>query len=186
MLAHAATRLAYELALLLERSMSRETTDAVGRKHPGRWPRLAWLLSSHAATGAARWLLAIVFLAASAPKLWRLEDFAIAVHNYQLLPAWLVGAAAVVLPGIEAAAGVALFFKHWRAPAAWLAVGLCCAFVVAVAAAIVRGLDIECGCFSAFVHRQVGYGLLAQDLALLALAVYCAVAQGRGGHTRHV
>lgn len=137
---------------------------------------LGRVLASPALVGLVRWLLAIVFLLAAVPKLWRLEDFAMAVHNYRMLPPVLVGPAAVALPGIEALAALGLLTRRWRAASACIVVGLCAAFLVGVAAALVRGLNIECGCFSMLSERRVGYGLLAQDAVLFALACYCALA----------
>jgi len=128
---------------------------------------------------AARWLLAVLFLTAAVPKLMNLEDFAIAVHNYRLLPSVLVGVTAVVLPGVEAVAGLALLSRRWRSVAVWTVVGLCAVFTIASASAIARGLNIECGCFGVLVRRKVGYAFLAQNVGLLALALYCAVSGPR-------
>ena len=128
---------------------------------------------------AAQWLLAVVFVTAGVPKLLSLEDFALAVYNYRLLPSALVGATAVVLPGVEAVAGLALLSRRWRSAAVWIMVGLCGVFTVASATAIARGLNIECGCFGVLIRRKVGYAFLAQNIGLLALALYCAVSTPR-------
>ena len=133
----------------------------------------------------AQWLLAVLFLTAAVPKLMSLEDFAIAVHNYRLLPSALVGIAAVVLPGVEAVAGLALLSRRWRSAAAWVMVGLCGVFTVTSATAIARGLNIECGCFGVLVRRKVGYVFLAQNTGLLALALYCAVCTPHPAATAH-
>lgn len=131
-------------------------------------------IGSPVAVVVGRWLLAVVFLSAAVPKLWHLEDFAIAIHNYRLLPAPVVGVAAVMLPGVEGVAALGLLTRRWRAASAWIVVALSAVFVVGVAAAIARGLDINCGCFSVFAQRKVGYGLLAQDIVLLIAAVFVA------------
>ena len=128
------------------------------------------------ALAGARVVLAIVFLSAAIPKLWHLEDFAIVVHNYRLLPASLVGVAAVALPGIEVSAAIGLLTRRLRRAAAWVIALLSSTFAVAVSSAVIRGLNIECGCFSVFAERRVGYGLLAQDMVLLLLACYCTAA----------
>jgi hypothetical protein len=37
---------------------------------------------------------------------------------------------------------------------------------------MVRGLDVECGCFTV-ARSTVGWGLIARDLVFLALALIC-------------
>ena len=131
-------------------------------------------LGSPIAVTIGRWLLAIVFVMAALPKLRQPEDFAVAVHNYRLLPTAMVGAVAVMLPGVEGVAALGLLTRRWRFASACIVATLSAVFVTSVVFAIARGLDINCGCFSVLVQRKVGYTLLAQDIVLLIAAVSVA------------
>lgn len=113
------------------------------------------------------WILAAVFLFAAGGKILHPQDFSAAVANYRILPGWLVNPAALFLPWAEWAAGVALVFSGWRRAGAWLVVGFSSLFAAAVLSALVRGLDINCGCFGPANHA-VGLSTLLLDLGLLA------------------
>jgi putative oxidoreductase len=138
-----------------------------------RHPALHWIL------GLA---LGLVFLAASRDKIWKPRDFARIVYHYQIigpnatLSPLIPNAFAVTLPWVEAVTGLCLALGVWRREAATVAAALLFCFLLAVASAMARGLDIEnCGCFSVTgATRRAGLTLLAEDLALLLGAVVLA------------
>ena len=116
--------------------------------------------------------LGVVFIAAALPKISDPRAFALAVFRYRLLPGPLVYPVALILPWAECFAGLSLvFLPAWRRAAAVLAAGLLVLFVAAQGAALLRGLDIACGCFGA--GDLVGLPTLLRTLLLLAAAVYC-------------
>lgn len=96
---------------------------------------------------AARLLTGAVFLYAAATKLPDLAAFAVDVANYRLLPAALVPPAAAALVGVELLAGLALLLGPWSRAAALLATGLLVLFIGGLAQALLRGIDLRCGCF---------------------------------------
>ena len=55
--------------------------------------------------------------------------------------------------------------------AAFLSAGMMVMFIIALGQALVRGLDIECGCFSQ-EGSLVGLNTLLRDLIWLAMAVF--------------
>ena len=82
---------------------------------------------------------------------------------------------AVVLPWLEAVAGVLLVTGFWRREAAAVAGVLLAVFVVAVGYALARGIDVEnCGCFTRRTApaARAGWTLIASDLGLLAASLY--------------
>lgn len=117
-----------------------------------------------------RILLGAVFIYASCGKLLHPAQFAEAVANYRLLPPWAVGPAAHGLPMVELACGLFLVLGLAVPGASLLASLLLASFGAAIIQAIWRGLDIECGCFSAAAER-VGYPVLLRDLVLLVLSL---------------
>ena len=88
--------------------------------------------------------------------------FAGSVANYQLLPYQLNFLVAAVLPYVEMAAGLLLLFGRQVRPAVLLIAGMNAVFMVALLSVILRGLDIDCGCF-----RPAGEGHTSAQMALL-------------------
>lgn len=141
---------------------------------------------------AAAIVLGAVFVYASLDKIAQPSDFARIVYHYQVigpnaalgyLPANLL---AVALPWTEALAGVLLIAGVWRREAAAVAGAMLVTFLVAVGWALAQGIDIQnCGCFKVDgAGRQAGLWLLVGDAALLAVAVFLAVAPVGGQASR--
>ncbi len=116
----------------------------------------------------ARLAAGATFVYASLDKLADPAGFAQAAYNYRLLPAPLLHPFALLLPAVEAVVGLALLVGLARRGAALLASGMTVMFIAAIGAALVRGLDISCGCFHTRGGHDVGTSLLWRDLLLLA------------------
>lgn len=129
--------------------------------------------------------LGVVFLYASYDKILHPGDFARIVYHYQLIgPSqhvgpWAANLLAVTLPWIEVVVGLALLSGVWRREGALVAAALLVVFVGAVAAALVRGIDLEnCGCFSVSGEgRAAGIKLILGDLAMLLAALVLALVE---------
>jgi uncharacterized membrane protein YphA (DoxX/SURF4 family) len=123
-----------------------------------------------------RLLLGAVFIAASIDKIAHPGAFAKIVSNYQILPGHLVNILAIVLPWLEAILGLFILCGWWLPGATILANLLLLAFFGAIAQAVARGIDINCGCFStkaAGSPHPVWY--LARDSLFLLLGVIVMV-----------
>ena len=118
-----------------------------------------------------RLAVGVVFLYASLDKIVHADGFAQAVYNYRILPLALLHPFALYLPALEATVGVVLLAGFWRRGAALLATLMTAMFIVAIAAALARSLDISCGCFSTEGGHGIGTSLLIRDVLLLAAAV---------------
>jgi len=130
---------------------------------------------------ACRLAAGATFLYASLDKIADPAGFARAIFHYRLLPTTLLHPFALLLPWLEAVAGVALLAGLLRRGAALLAAGMTVVFLGAIAAALMRGLDISCGCFHTEGGHAVGIGLLWRDLLLLAV---CLAPLGLGDRDR--
>ncbi len=117
-----------------------------------------------------RILVGAVFVYAGVGKILDPAVFRSQVDNYRLLPQILVDLTAAVLPWIEGVAGALLLAGRLVRPAALVCIFLELLFLAAVGAAVVRGLNIECGCFAGS-HSVVGLKHLVEDFALLLLTV---------------
>ena len=119
------------------------------------------------------WLAAILLYAA-VPKLQDPAAFAKAIANYRMaLP--IVGMNYVYLmawflPAMEAVIGVLLIFGFWRRGASLLTGVIMLMFIAALASALARNLNIDCGCFDPAGGEDVSAGMaLLRDVGLMAL-----------------
>jgi putative oxidoreductase len=117
---------------------------------------------------ASRLVLGAVFLYAAATKLPDMAGFAQDLANFRLVPPGLVpyGASAVV--GIELVLGLALTSGLAARPAALAAAGLLVVFLGALAQALLRGIDLRCGCFGG--NELASWWTVARDALLLVPA----------------
>jgi len=121
-----------------------------------------------------------VFIWASLDKLAHPAEFARAIHHYRLVPYAVLHPLALLLPAVELVAGAALVAGWQRRGAALVCGGMLVVFLVAIASALARGLDISCGCFNTDGGHAVGLDLLWRD-ALLLLACLPPLLGARGG-----
>ncbi len=112
-----------------------------------------------------------VFLYASIDKIHHPGAFAQAIANYRMVPMPLLHAFAWLLPMAEAIVGLALIVGWQRRGAALLAAAMTVMFIIAIATALARGLDISCGCFETAEGGRIGLDLLIRDVLLLAAAL---------------
>lgn len=130
---------------------------------------LGWLVL------AGRLVLGGVWTVAGALKVTDLDASVRAVRAYRLLPDLAAQVLGAGLPVVEIVLGVLLVVGLGVRVAGALSVLLMGAFVVGIASAWARGLQIDCGCFGSGGALAPGesptYGLeLARDGALLAVA----------------
>jgi uncharacterized membrane protein YphA (DoxX/SURF4 family) len=107
---------------------------------------------------------------ASLDKIAHPAAFAVSIHHYRLAPIALLHPFAMLLPVVEFVTGIALVLGVARRGAALIAAFLMVVFIVAIASALARNLDISCGCFNTTGGHKVGLDLLWRDLLLLAAA----------------
>ena len=122
---------------------------------------------------AARLAVGLMLAYAAVPKLLDPATFAQSIDNYRMLPAALIGVAALALPILEVVIALSLVSGLEAKGGALIATALFVVFTVGMAQAIMRGIDLSCGCFGAEQSARVGWGSIARNLVLLAL---CAVA----------
>jgi len=136
-------------------------------------PRGGWLWVAR----FCGWVLGGVFVYAGSIKVLDPAQLAAQIRNYQLAPWWMIHPAALVLPWVEIIAGLLLILGIWAIEATLVLTGLLALFMVAIGWAMHLGLDIECGCFAG--HTKVGWARLAEDGAMLAVALLGLLARRR-------
>lgn len=111
------------------------------------------------------------FLAAAVPKMLNAQAFAQDISNYQLMPEWSIGPLARVLPAVEVVVAAALLAGIYQAGAALLSLGMLTAFTVSIVQALVRGIDLDCGCFGDAAASPISMWSLVRNIALICLSV---------------
>jgi uncharacterized membrane protein YphA (DoxX/SURF4 family) len=112
-----------------------------------------------------------VFIYASLDKLAHPQAFAEVIHHYRLTPYLLLHPSAHLLPVLELVIGSALVLGIGRRGAALIAGVLTVIFMAAITSALIRNLDISCGCFNTDGGHAVGLDLLWRDGILLLLCL---------------
>lgn len=118
---------------------------------------------------ALRFALGALFLWAAITKLPDMNAFAQDVANYRVLPAALVPYVAAAVVGIEMVASIALLIGLAVKPAAAIVTGLLSVFIVFLVQALLRGIDLRCGCFGG--DEPASWWTVARDLVMLAAAI---------------
>lgn len=121
----------------------------------------------------ARITLGGLFLWAAWGKLIDPEAFAKVIENYHLLPSPLINLFALALPMLEAICG-GLLIANWMTKGATLIlVFLLIVFIGALGISLIRGLDINCGCFSLSESTRPSLvWALAQDVIMLLMGIW--------------
>lgn len=120
----------------------------------------------------ARVVLGMLFIVASIDKVSDPVAFAVSVDSYKLLSHNASLVVATVLPWMELICGMCLVFGMLQRGAGLLLLGLLVVFTVAVVSALVRGLDISCGCFTQDpAAAKVGWLKIVENLGLIGLSL---------------
>ena len=125
-----------------------------------------------------RLLLGGLFVYAGVVKAIDPVGFAGEIANYQILPYRLNFLVAATLPFVELAAGLLLVINRKVRPATLVIAGLNLVFMVALVSLLVRGLDIDCGCFRPGAHTSV-QAALWRDAGLMVLALVTFIGSKR-------
>lgn len=121
---------------------------------------------------AARILLGAIFLYASYDKILHPEALSEIIFNYKILPPQMVNLAAIILPWLEAVCGAALVLGVNARGAAALTALLMTVFMAALGFNLMRGVDVQCGCFTTAPAEAKAIFDIARDAVILLLALY--------------
>ena len=147
------------------------------------WQGVWGVLRGPYPTLLSRGVVGGVFLLAGISKALNTGAFAAEISAYQLVPAPLVPPMALALPWLEIVLAAYLLLglaQRWAATAAG---ALLLVFIGAMAATLVRGLTLECGCFGnvlgvSLVRDTVSVGSIVRDLIWLVLCVHLLIVPG--------
>lgn len=127
-------------------------------------------------------VLGALFLFAAYNKLVDPQLFAPSVRAFDFIPGFLgesvshfvVRLTVGAVPWVEAAVGLCLVLGVWCRAAAAVLAALLVVFILLIVQALLRGLNVECGCFgkiSPFCPSKIGACNIVQNTIMLAAAV---------------
>jgi uncharacterized membrane protein YphA (DoxX/SURF4 family) len=114
-----------------------------------------------------RIVLGVVFIWASIDKISDPGLFAESIYNYRMVPHSLLNIMALVMPWLELVCGVLIIVGVYLRGSAFMIGFMLLVFIIAISAALLRGLDISCGCFSQTGGHKVAVDLLWRDILML-------------------
>ena len=118
-----------------------------------------------------RIVIGFIFLYAGMEKISDPSGFASSINNYKLLPFPLVNIAALILPWIEVTAGILLIFGIRVKENAFIISGLLGIFTIAIIISLLRGLNIDCGCFGTLSGTKIGIQKLIENILMFLAGV---------------
>lgn len=114
-----------------------------------------------------------IFIYASFDKIFNPGQFARIVYNYHLLPTDFINIFALILPWVELICGISIILGIYKEGGVLALNLILVSFIIALGVNLIRGVDIECGCFTVSSKAKGGIlGLLIRDLGLLVLTIY--------------
>jgi putative oxidoreductase len=118
-----------------------------------------------------------VFVYASIHKILDPGSFALDIATYQMLPLYLINLMAIIMPWMELVAGVMIIIGWRTRGAALLLAGMMAVFLVAIIAALGRGLDMSCGCFASQSVEEdpISIATVFRDIGWLLIPLYVLI-----------
>ena len=121
----------------------------------------------------SRMFIGLLFIVSSLDKIVDPAAFARSVADYGLLPFWMPAIIATILPWVELLCGFAVLFGIFLRGSSLLLSAMLVVFTLAVISALLRGLDISCGCFTRDpAAGHIGWLKVVQNTLLFAMTLF--------------
>lgn len=120
-----------------------------------------------------RLVIGVTFIYAALDKITHPDQFARIIYNYHMAPGQIINLFALFLPWLEMVTGIFVIIGFWEKASTLIIGGMLVMFIIALSNALIKGVNIECGCFST-TSRAKGpvQDLLFRDSLLL---IACAL-----------
>ena len=118
-----------------------------------------------------RLVIGAVFIYSAVPHILNVMGLASSIYNYKLFPSSIIGLSAVLVPWISLLAGLALILGVKVRAASIIISVLLTIFISLAVISVIRGLDIDCGCFTGF-ERKANWLTIFEDVVMLAAAIF--------------
>lgn len=118
----------------------------------------------------SRFILGFIFVYAAVEKIADPDGFAVSISNYRILPIAMVNIFAIALPWLELITGILLIYGICTKENSFIIGNLMLVFTIMIMIAVLRGLDIDCGCFGTGDAQKVGLIKIIENLILLIVS----------------
>lgn len=118
----------------------------------------------------SRFILGFIFVYAAVEKIADPDGFAVSISNYRILPVAMVNIFAIALPWLELITGILLIYGICTKENSFIIGNLMLVFTIMIMIAVLRGLDIDCGCFGTGDAQKVGLIKIIENLILLIVS----------------
>ncbi|MBK7979691.1 MAG: DoxX family membrane protein [Ignavibacteriae bacterium] len=118
-----------------------------------------------------RLYLAVYFILSGLGKINNLEYFANSIEYYRLFPLVLINILAITIPWIELISGSLLLLGVFVKENSIIIATLLFLFTIAVFSAVIRNLNIDCGCHGTVDGQKVGLLKIIENVFLFILAL---------------
>jgi uncharacterized membrane protein YphA (DoxX/SURF4 family) len=122
--------------------------------------------------------LGSVFLFAGVLKISDPTAFAGSVAAYKILPYFMNYLVASTIPWVEAICGLLLIIGYRVKATSGIVAAMNMLFIVLLASTIIRGLDIDCGCFRQGGDKTSAWTAILRDILFLSVALTLFSARG--------
>ncbi len=113
----------------------------------------------------------MVFVYSGSIKILNIHEFAQAIDNYHILPQPVIIPFASLIVSSEIVLGLLFLFGIYEKETGVFLILLNIVFILAMFSALIRGIDISCGCFSS-EGEVLGIKDILRDFAFVLLIVY--------------
>lgn len=122
----------------------------------------------------ARLIAGGALILASMGKLQNPEGLMLSMKSFELVPELIIPFSAYLLPWLELIVGVSLVYGlATRASGLWATI-LYVVFTVALLSVLVRGMNVDCGCFGALTGEStVSYKSILRNSVFLSASLIC-------------
>ena len=127
----------------------------------------------------SRLILGVIFIFASFDKIIDPKSFSSVIDNFHVTPILLNNLAALFIPWLELVVGICLIRGVFINGASFIASSLLLFFIFILVQAIIRGINLDCGCFdlnnATLDESELKIKMLRrifEDILFLGLAIF--------------
>ena len=113
-----------------------------------------------------RLLIGAIFVYSAVPHILNSMGLASSIYNYRLFPSPIIGLSAAFIPWITLLSGLALILGVKVRAASLIISASLVIFISLAVISMIRGLDIDCGCFVGII-RKANWIAVSEDFLLL-------------------
>ncbi len=118
-----------------------------------------------------RMVIGGVFSSSALTKIMAPQALADAITGFEIIPESIALEAAIMLIWLELICGTFLLFGLWARASVIVITGMLTLFEIGLISVVIRGIEVNCGCFGQFSEMQVGWAAIIRNMVQI---IFCA------------